>query len=599
MKTLRISSFKTKLVISVCMVNALVILLVSSISNQWFSSQMVSLTTAQTQLIIEQIGTNVSTYMNELYRLTLAPYHNDSVMQELEKMPEDSQGKLASKRIIEGFLSSVMTLPRSEILRVYVMSEGGLYSYTRTPFEMPDYNTYKESEWYIEAKSTTKPIFIPPQLERVFGEKKTPVFSVVRQLRNKDDNSITCGVIKVDADYTGIRKICENVDLKSGGILLIANAQNQILYQSSKLPEDLSIEQININLTNSTIDTSREYLVNTHSLPTYGMRIIAVHSYNELMRPMFENLIRTIALSATCIIITGIFFICIIRKFLKPLFEIIGLMKQVEGGNLNVRAQAKTDDEMRYLADSFNHMVGNLDETLKRNAQLVTEVYQAQYLTKEAQYDALCSQIKPHFLYNTLNTISLLIKCDECDSAIEAIEDLSLYLGGIMNVDREISVRQELDICEAYLNIVQMRYQDRLRYSIEVDDTLMNQSIPSLSLQSLVENAVKYSCEPRREETMISVFSIDDGSSFQLVVKDNGAGIGEEKLRKIRDSFTAVDDTSSSDESPLLGNIGLVNIYRRLHLKAGDRAHLLIESSKETGTEVAICLPKDLNEMED
>lgn len=285
--------------------------------------------------------------------------------------------------------------------------------------------------------------------------------------------------------------------------------------------------------------------------------------------------------------------ICIIRRFLKPLFEIIDLMKIVESGNLDVRATPKTDDEMRYLADSFNHMVGALDVSLKKNTQLAAEVYQAQYLAKEAQYDALCSQSKPHFLYNTLNTISLLIKCSEYPSAIQAIEDLSIYLGGIMNVDREISVQQELSICEAYLHIVHLRYQDRLRYVIDVDDALMQQSIPSLSLQSLVENAVKYACEPRREETVISIFSVDDGDAFRLVVKDNGNGIEPEKLRQLRSSFTSADLTLGGQDTALLGNIGLVNLYQRLRLKAGDAAELQIKSAETTGTEVAICLPKD------
>lgn len=185
MKHFPISSFKAKLVAAVCIVNILVVLVISGFISNWFYNQIVSQTTEQTQLIIEQVGTNVDTYMNELYRLTLAPYYNDNVMGELEHSPADSQSQLASKRVVEDFLSSVMTLPRSEVLRVYVMSEGGLYSYTRTPYEMTDYRDYQNTEWYLEALSTTRPILIPPQLEKVFGEKRTPVFSVVRQIRSK------------------------------------------------------------------------------------------------------------------------------------------------------------------------------------------------------------------------------------------------------------------------------------------------------------------------------------------------------------------------------------------------------------------------------
>jgi len=596
MRSFPIISFKTRMVAAVCVVNILVILIISVFSSLWYYSQIVTQTTEETQQIIEQVGANVESHMNELYRLTLAPYYNDEVMAELEKVPKGSQAQLVSKRIVEGFLSSVMTLPRSEILRVYIMSEGGtLYSYTRTPYEMTEYSNYPGSEWYAEAHKTTKPILITPKLEKVYGEKRTPVFSVVRQLRNKEDNNIICGIIKVDADYTGIRKICENVEMKAGGILLIANEEDQLLYQSAPMPDGLSVSVLNTNLSNIKIESNEKYLVNTHNLSTYGMRIIALHSYDELMRPLWTNLLRTVALSLSCIVVAAVFFTWIIRKFLKPLFEIIGLMRRVEKGDLQVRASIGARDEMGYLADSFNHMVQNLDTTIKKNEQLVREVYQAQYLTKEAQYDSLCSQIKPHFLYNTLNTISLLIKCDEGASAVRTIEALSQYLGGIMNVDRDITVKQELQICEAYLSIVYLRYQDRLTYTINVDESLFTQSIPSLALQCLVENAVKYACEPKRGHTEIYLTSHTETDSFQLTVKDDGNGIEPAKLQQIKDSIheTAAAGNESYKEADLLGNVGLVNLYQRLRLKFGDAAQLIIKSEEGAGTEVTIRLPKD------
>ena len=132
-------------------------------------------------------------------------------------------------------------------------------------------------------------------------------------------------------------------------------------------------------------------------------------------------------------------------------------------------------------------------------------------------YTHLCSQIKPHFLYNVLNTISLLIKCGEYKTAIRSVEDLSYYLGGIMNVDQDITIRRELNICQAYLDLIQLRYQDRLTYSIRVDEALLDRKIPSLTLQPLIENAVKYACEPRRQATRIDVASQWEANALRSV----------------------------------------------------------------------------------
>lgn len=128
MRSFPIMSFKARMVAAICVVNILVILIISTLSSLWYYNQIVSQTMEQTQQVIEQVGANVETYMNELYRLTLSPYYNDEVMAELEKTPADAQAQLASKRVVEGFLSSVMTLPRSEILRVYIMSEEAAFT---------------------------------------------------------------------------------------------------------------------------------------------------------------------------------------------------------------------------------------------------------------------------------------------------------------------------------------------------------------------------------------------------------------------------------------------------------------------------------------
>ena len=379
-------SFKTRLVIAISIVNLAVILAITYLTYRWNAQQLQEQTIAQTQQTIEQAGTNVSTYMDELYRLTLTPYYNDEVLSQLEYSPTNSRDKLNSKRIVEGFLSSVMTLPRSEILRVYIANDDSLYSYTRTPNDMPDLATYAESSWYNEAKETTKPLFIEPHMERVYGEKPTTVFSVVRQLRSKNDNSKTIGVVKVDADYSGISKICNKINLNAGGLLLIVNSQNQVLYRSAPIPsglEDAMADENKIGQSGTITLNGQKYLVNVLSLSNYSINIVALHSYRTLMAPLRSNLMKSIALAIFCIMLADIGFYIIIQKFTQQLFEIVALMHHVEDGDLTVKAHVTTNDEIGYLAESFNQMTEALQNVIDRNAQLAKEIYQAQYLAKE------------------------------------------------------------------------------------------------------------------------------------------------------------------------------------------------------------------------
>lgn len=151
MRSLRNLSLKTRIVAAVCFVNLAVIILVSYGNYHWYSAQLTDQTMEQTQQIIEQAGSNINTYINELYRLTLTPYYNDELLHTLEQTATSPQQQLEFKRVVEGFLASVMSLPRSEILRVYIMNDTALYSYTRTPYEMAEYNNYLESDWYNQA----------------------------------------------------------------------------------------------------------------------------------------------------------------------------------------------------------------------------------------------------------------------------------------------------------------------------------------------------------------------------------------------------------------------------------------------------------------
>ena len=145
----------------ICLFHIAAISAVSYLNYQRYSRQVTGQTIAQTQQIIEQTGSNINIYLNELNRLTLAPYYDDDVLHSLELSPRSPEEQLSVSRTIGDFLASAMTLPRDEILRVYIMNDKNIYSYTRTPYEMEDFERYQESGWYRQALSQTKPIYIP------------------------------------------------------------------------------------------------------------------------------------------------------------------------------------------------------------------------------------------------------------------------------------------------------------------------------------------------------------------------------------------------------------------------------------------------------
>ena len=591
-------SIKQKLLIIMTLLILFSVMLVSFLSYYRYSGYFTEQTKQQTQQIIEQIGINVDTYLNELFRLSLAPYYNDSIMAELETRPMNEMEKLDKQRTMESFLGSVMILPREDILRVYILTESDVYSNIKTPYDMADYFDYLDTDWYRQAISTQNQIFIPVHLEKVFGNTKTQIFSVVQGLRSKENSATVLGVIKVDANYEGIKTICDKVELQKDSALLIMDDDKNIIYQNSSFRGDelgnniydyaLSMDGSGI----TTINGSR-YVVNVSTLNTTNWKIVAVHSYTQLNQYFLQTRNVAFLLALLCSAMAVVVLLFFAQSFLNPLFHVVKRMKQVQNGDLTVQVQVKNHDEIGYLTESFNTMVSRIKAMMSKNTQLVKEVYETRYLQKESQYNVLCSQIKPHFLYNTLNTISLLIKCGDQNQAVLDIEKLSFFLRGVMNSDKEIPLSAELKIVDSYLGLQKSRYGKKLTYLIDVPDCFMAYQIPALTLQPIVENAVVHGCENKREKSSINLYCTTENDCLLIHVEDNGKGIDEIQLEELNRSFReeALDDQGADKNDIFTESIGLTNVNSRLQLKFGAEYGISIVSKIDAGTSITLRLP--------
>ena len=591
-------SIKRKLLVIMSLLILLSVTLVSVLSYNRYSDYFTEQTKQQTQQIVEQISINVNTYLDELFRLSLAPYYNNSIMSELETPAENDLEKLDKQRKIENFLGSVMILPREDILRVYILTKNDVYSNIKTPYDMDNYLNYTKSEWYRQAISTQDQIFLPVRSEKVFGNNKTQIFSVVQGLRSKKDSSKVLGVIKVDANYAGIKTICDKVQLKADSALFIIDNKKNVVYQNSrfksgKLGNDIYDAALAINGSNVSDIHGERYVINTSMLKSTSWKVVAVHSYSQLNQYFLQTRNVAFLMALVCSALAVFVLILFAHSFLNPLFHIVNRMKQVQNGDLTVQVPVKSNDEIGYLTKSFNTMVSRIQTMMLKNTQLVKEVYEMQYLQKEAQYNVLCSQIKPHFLYNTLNTISLLIKCGEQNQAVRDIEQLSFFLRGVMNTDKEIPLSSELKIVDSYLGLQKSRYGDKLSYEIDIPECFMCYRIPALTLQPIVENAVIHGCEFKRGSSMIKVDCTTENDSLMIHVADNGNGMDSAQLEELNHSFHEPPSDKQTEEDDIFTeSIGLINVNSRLQLKFGTKYGLSIVSKIGEGTCVSLHLPQ-------
>ena len=308
-----------------------------------------------------------------------------------------------------------------------------------------------------------------------------------------------------------------------------------------------------------------------------------------------QNLIYflTALITLICIIIA----IRFSREISQPIHQLVLNLAKVAKGEFEVeKINIETDDEIEVLIESFTLMtakIKELIEEIKAKADIEKELSKEQIknlemsnLLNQSELKFLQSQINPHFLYNTLNSISALALIEGAEQTMKMIgcisEILKYYL---KKINENVTLNEEFKIIENYVYLQKARFGDRIKFELNYDESVMAHRVPSMILQPFVENAIIHGLEPLEEKGRLNVRLMDMESDILLKVEDNGIGINEEILSRFFEKDELI--TSPSERG-----IGVVNVIRRLELKYG-RNVVEIKSSKDKGTEVNIRIPKD------
>ncbi len=270
----------------------------------------------------------------------------------------------------------------------------------------------------------------------------------------------------------------------------------------------------------------------------------------------------------------------IMKGIVEPVKELCEVAGSVGTGDFDVRARSDTTDELAILGQSFNDMVSRI-------GTLVEDVRSEQEKLRAIELQLLQEQINPHFLYNTLDTITWLSEMGENAQVIQMVNSLSdFFRTGLSSGKSMVSIREEIKHVESYLKIQQFRYQDILDFEVDVDDHIGEYRIPKLTLQPLVENALYHGIKNKRAKGRILVSGKLEDDMIILSVQDNGVGMDPATLEKIRKNLSEgrIEDTGES-------GFGLRNVQERIRLTYGDDYHVEIESLAGAGTVIKVKIP--------
>jgi two-component system sensor histidine kinase YesM len=275
--------------------------------------------------------------------------------------------------------------------------------------------------------------------------------------------------------------------------------------------------------------------------------------------------------------VVGIFFLILVKllgsSIVKPIQMLSQLMRQVESGDWSVRSNNQRRDEIGELGRSFNQMLINL--------------YDSEQEKKEMELQMIHEQIKPHFLYNTLDTIQWMASGHEANDVVDIVESLSTYFRlGLGSGSQFATLEQEFQHVESYLNIQCVRYEDILEYELRYDEQLEQQQIIRFILQPLVENAIYHGIKPLTDQkSKISIHAYEQGDQLIITVENNGVDIPESRLASIQESVR----NGKEGRNEAIG-FGLYSVSHRIRLAYGDLYGLKI-SSEQGITRMTLNMP--------
>lgn len=570
-------SIKTKILI-ICLIVVILPIFVMTV-NSYLSSQRL-LEQKYTELLMDianQTNVRIDEYLKEIEKISLVASFGMNSGVKVEK--EDNyplQNYLRNdneenKNAAYAMLMNYMMMKDREIsFYVYNLNGGkDLFVGSDLPYDY-SYNA-KEEEWFkFFQVSNSKMMTLDTHVDQQTMSKKLAI-AHARKILDVDSGTVL-GIMVVRIDLGVIDVVNSRLQQALRSRFTIVDEVDNIIYNSdtSLIGQKFSSIRPDHN-TNIIVESPFE----RQRWTTYlYMPMSELSAEGDILR----NNVYVLALLM-------LLFLVIISAFLsnmmtRPIKKLMSNILQVEKGQFEQVEDIASRDEIGLLSTRFNRM----SHELKR---LVTQIQQEEKEKAAAEIRALQSQINPHFLYNTLGSVKWIASMQRADAIVEITEALIAMLRYAARAEGAmVSVREELDNLKNYMTIQQVRYYNRIRMDVMADEELLDQSMPKLILQPLVENAIFHGLAEIEEDGVVTIrvaWEANKSDGFVIEVHDNGVGMDEETYLLIEELISGESNSGSS--------IGLYNVKRRIELHYGSRYGVEFESIEGKGTAFRIHLP--------
>jgi two-component system, sensor histidine kinase YesM len=552
-------------------------------------------TLRQTQFISNEVLTSLETNLdfiiNEILTLSLDVYANKRLNELAVDYYQTSYQTYVFEYEIKNSLKQFLnTREYIKSIRLYI-KDTCFYTVQNTHLLVDD--TFPASDLYQKAFAADGKLVCIPTYNQTYSlsmydyyQQKIISFArAVKNLRQIYKNE-KIGILVIDFDEKYLRNLFNRLNLSQNHFLIICSGDGQILSASNE--KLIGSNVFKRKFLSNGLNRKRgdffsyigndKYFITYNTFPKLNWKIICFIPTKDLF--LQSNTFSQTILSFTLLLVIANLFLSFMltKVIVNPIQKLISTINRIGTGDFSSRISITNHDEIGAIGVQFNKMVDNIETLLKEN-------YIIRLKEKEAQIKSLQAQVNPHFLYNTLDTISwkiMLLGDKNTNKIIIALGEILRY--SIDSSGRLVNLEQDLQQVKNYLYIQQMRYEDRFTVYFRVDPATLHLKVNKLLIQPIVENAILHGLENKEQGGILCISSTVKDEKLRIVVFDNGCGIPKELIHSILDQDFHHPDNSKQ-------HIGMNNVHQRIQLYYGNLYGIEIKSRENKYTKVVLILP--------
>ncbi len=544
-----------------------------------------------------QISTNIDTIISSATALRSLPIINNDIYNALTSpYISNSQRHIDAYQFVTGSISQALMLDPNILQVIFVGRNGIVYDYGIVSNTSLDKTLENIVKWAPLAQQEDDKVYIAPvdfsDTETTYGKSVLPVVVSLWDIYNNQ----TIGTLYVGINFDTLVKTIDGSDTPPMHISLLDEDNNAFYYGSSSLNEQL------IQLHSAAANVSAEETPQTIEINTaeYGYSAcilenkrtdwkIVQYFDNDIIETAYSNNIAGVLVQLVVALIISLLLSFILSRGLtRNIDKLCKDIDDCESGDVDYihTNYSSLNKELTKITDSYNMLNLRLMDSLKQN-------YNDKLIENRMAFMVLQSQINPHFLYNTLNTISSLANINnvpKISSVACAISDLLRYN---LKAGPITTLKQELLQIDRYIIIQKARFPNKFSYECSITQELLEYEVPTFVLQPIIENAIIHGLNEKESGGTIDVASYCEEEAFHILISDNGVGMDEEQLQGLYKSFE-VDFALDMLNSNIEKSIGILNVHKLIQSYSSKEYGISILSTRGYGTVVDIKLPYEM-----